>query len=161
MSGLCESLSKEAHGLKAGIADRAIWFHLLVEAAEKQGVDIEKLTDDAIFQFGVNLYKDKKVENAEDFVKLMTEEGPGREVFAQEVISLDENHSVAHFHHCPLVEAWKNYGLSDERVSYLCRLAGKGDFGRASNFKNIEISFPKKIGDGDEVCELDVKKISE
>ncbi|MBO5371889.1 MAG: L-2-amino-thiazoline-4-carboxylic acid hydrolase [Lachnospiraceae bacterium] len=156
MSNLCEKISKEAQGLKAGITDRAIWFHLLVEAAEKQGVDIEKLTDDAIFTFGVNLYKDKKVENAADFVALMTEEGPGREAFAQEVISLDKDHAVAHFHKCPLVEAWKNYGLSDERVAYLCRLASKGDFGRASNFDNIKISFPKKIANGDAVCELDV-----
>lgn len=159
MSGLCEKLTKEAQGLRAGITDRAIWFHLLVEAAEKQGVDIEKLTDDAIFKFGVNLYKDKTVNDAADFVKLMTAEGPGKEVFAQEVIKLEENHSIAHFHNCPLVEAWKGYGLSDERIKYLCHLAGKGDFGRASNFENIQISFPKKIGNGDEVCELDVVKI--
>lgn len=154
MTNLCKELSKEAQGLKAGIVDRAIWFHLLVEAAEKQNVDIEKLTDDAIFTFGVNLYKDRKVESAEDFVMHMTEEGPGKEVFDQEIISLDKAHSVAYFHACPLVEAWKNYGLSDERVKYLCDLASKGDFGRASNFEGLSISFPKKIAYGDAVCEL-------
>lgn len=154
MASLCEELSKEAQGLKAGIADRAIWFHLLVEAAEKQNVDIEKLTDDAIFTFGANLYKDRKVDSAKDFVLHMTEEGPGKEAFAQEVISLDDAHSVAHFHACPLVEAWKNYGLSAERVKYLCDLASKGDFGRASNFEGLSISFPKKIAYGDDVCEL-------
>lgn len=158
MSGLCEKLSEEAKGLKEGIADRAIWFHLLIEAAEKQNVDIEKLTDDAIFKFGVNLYADKKAENPKEFVELMTAPGPGREAFGQEVIKAEEDHAIAHFHACPLVEAWKNYGLSDERIKYLCDLASKGDFGRASNFPDIKISFPKKIAYGDPVCELNAEK---
>ena len=155
---LCKEISEEAKGLKAGIADRAIWFHLLVEAAEKQEVDIEKLTDDAIFTFGVNLYKAKKAETAADFVALMTEPGAGHEAFGQEVILSEPDHAVAHFHACPLVEAWKNYGLSNERIAYLCDLASKGDFGRASNFPQLQISFPKKIAHGDVVCELDVVK---
>ena len=158
MSSLCKKISEEAKGLKAGIADRAIWFHLLIQAAENQGVDIEKLTDDAIFTFGANLYRDKKAETAKDFVDLMTEPGPGRKAFAQEVILSGEDHAVAHFHACPLVEAWRDYGLSEERISYLCDLASKGDFGRASNFPNLEISFPQKIAHGDAVCELDVVK---
>lgn len=158
MAGLCKELSEGAKGLKEGIADRAVWFHLLVEAAEKQNVDIEKLTDDAIFTFGKNLFQEKKAESAKDFVELMTEPGIGHEAFDQEVILADEEHAVAHFHACPLVEAWKNYGLSDARVSYLCDLASKGDFGRASNFPELAISFPKKIAHGDDVCELDVRK---
>lgn len=156
---LCKELSKEAQGLKAGIADRAIWFHLLIAAAEKQNVDIEQLTDDAIFTFGANLYKDLSAEKASDFVHLMTSPGAGREAFAQEVVLDEEDHAVAHFHACPLVEAWKKYGLSAERIRYLCDLASKGDFGRASNFPSIEISFPKKIAYGDEVCELNVKTV--
>lgn len=159
MSDLCKQLSEGAKGLKAGIADRAVWFHLLVEAAEKQNVDIEKLTDDAIFTFGANLFNDKKAESAKDFVDLMTEPGPGREAFGQEVILAEDDHAVAHFHACPLVEAWKNYGLSDERVAYLCDLASKGDFGRASNFLQLAISFPKKIAHGDAVCELNVRRV--
>ena len=157
MSSLCEQIQAEAKGLKAGIADRAVWFHLLIEAAEKQNVDIEKLTDDAIFKFGFNLFREKKAETAADFVNLMTEPGAGHEAFAQEVVESGENHAVAHFHACPLVEAWRNYGLSQERIKYLCDLASKGDFGRASNFPNLEISFPQKIAYGDPVCELDVK----
>ena len=152
-----KNISKEAQALSAGIADRAIWFHLLIAAAEKQNVDIEQLTDDAIFTFGKNLFKDKKAETAAEFVALMTAPGIGQEAFDQEVIVSDENHAVAHFHACPLVAAWKSYGLSDERVKLLCRLACKGDFGRASNFPKIEIDFPKTIGNGDPYCELAAK----
>lgn len=158
MSSLCEKLQAEAKGLKDGITDRAVWFHLLIAAAEKQNVDIEQLTDDAIFLFGANLFQDKKAETAADFVNLMTVPGAGHEAFDQEVIELGDEHSVAHFHACPLVEAWKNYGLSPERIAYLCDLASKGDFGRASNFPHLEISFPQKIAHGDPVCELDVKR---
>lgn len=156
MSSICKVLSEGAQGLKAGIADRAVWFHLLVQAAENQNVDIEKLTDDAIFTFGKNLFADKKAETAADFVHLMTEPGIGREAFDQEVLEEGDDHAVAHFHACPLVEAWKAYGLSAERIAYLCDLASKGDFGRASNFPQLEISFPQKIAHGDPVCELDV-----
>ncbi|MBU3804163.1 MAG: L-2-amino-thiazoline-4-carboxylic acid hydrolase [Candidatus Cellulosilyticum pullistercoris] len=154
MGSFCKQVSEEAKGLIAGISDRAIWFHLLIEAAEKQNVDIEKLTDEAIFTYGVNLYQDKVANNAREFVELMTEEGPGREAFKQEVVKADENESIAYFHSCPLVAAWKKYGLSDERIHYLCDLASKGDFGRVSNFPNINIEFPKKIGYGDDYCEL-------
>lgn len=156
MSNICKELSESAQGLKAGIADRAIWFHLLIQAAEAQNVDIDKLTTDAIFTYGANLYKERKAETAADFVDNMTEPGPGREAFAQEVIQHDDDHAIAYFHACPLVEAWKNYGLSDERIAYLCDLASKGDFGRASNFPQLEISFPQKIAHGDPVCELNV-----
>lgn len=154
MSGICREISEQAKGLIEGIEGRAIWFHLLIEAAEKQGVDIEKLTEDAIFTFGVNLYKDKKVNNAKEFVALMTEEGPGREAFDQEVIKNEEEESIAYFHACPLVNAWRKYGLSNERIRYLCDLASKGDFGRVSNFPHISMEFPKKIGYGDDHCEL-------
>lgn len=154
MSSLCKQISEEAKGLIEGIEGRAIWFHLLVEAAEKQNVDIEKLTDDAIFTFGANLFKDKVAQNAKEFVALMTEEGPGREAFNQEVIKSNAKESIAYFHACPLVDAWRKYGLSDERIRYLCDLASKGDFGRVSNYPNISLAFPKKIAYGDNYCEL-------
>ena len=33
-------------------------------------------------------------------------------------------------------------------------LANKGDFGRASNFCHANMEFPKRIGGGDDYCEL-------
>ncbi|MGL4791920.1 MAG: L-2-amino-thiazoline-4-carboxylic acid hydrolase [Anaerotignaceae bacterium] len=151
------NLSKEAQALCSGIGDRAIWFHLLLQAAENQNVDLEKLTDESIFVFGKNLFKDKKADNAREFVEHMAAPGIGKEAFAQEIVESRDEYAVAHFHACPLVEAWKDYGLSAERIKDLCRFACKGDFGRASNFKNFEIEFPKTIGNGDEYCELIAK----
>ena len=150
----CKELTEGAKGLKAGIKDRAIWFHLLVAAAEKQNADIEKLCDDAIFVYGANLYKDRTCETPSEFVHMMLENDWGREVFDQHLIRDEGDFAEAHFYACPLVEAWKAYGLSDERIRFLCDLASKGDFGRASNFPKVEISFPKKVAYGDECCDL-------
>ena len=150
----CKELTEGAKGLKAGIKDRAIWFHLLVAAAEKQNADIEKLCDDAIFTFGVNLYKDRTCETPSEFVHMMLESPWGRECFDQNLIQDTPQLAEAKFYSCPLVEAWKEYGLDDERIRYLCDLASKGDFGRASNFPKIKIAFPKKLAYGDDCCDL-------
>ena len=75
-------------------------------------------------------------------------------MFEKEIISEGEDTCVAKFHRCPLVDAWREYGLSDQRIDCLCNLANKGDFGRASNFHHAKLDFPKRIGGGDPYCEL-------
>lgn len=156
-------LSGEAKGLRNGIKDRAIWFHLLLEAAERQGVDLEKLTDEAIFRFGQEVYVEraKGIKTPGDFAAAMTWPAANQQVFQSEVISKGEDKAIAHFHVCPLVDAWKEYGLSPERISELCRLARKGDFGRISDIPGLELEFTQLIADGDPVCELTITRASE
>ncbi len=153
-------LSDEAKGLRNGIRDRAIWFHLLLEAAERQGADVEKMTDEAIFRFGQEVYEEraKTIKTPGDFATAMTWPVPNQQVFQSEVVSVEEDRAIAHFHSCPLVDAWRDYGLSSERVSRLCQLARKGDFGRISDIPGLKLEFPKLIADGDDVCELLITK---
>ena len=75
-------------------------------------------------------------------------------MFDKEILCEEEDKCIARFHRCPLVDAWREYGLSDERINELCNLANKGDFGRASNFCHANMEFPKRIGGGDDYCEL-------
>lgn len=148
-------ISGEAKGIIIGNNDRALWLHLLIEAAEHQNTDIEKLTDEALYRYGVESFSKLKARNARDFVGIMSAPGSMREVFDAEAVKMDEDHAIGRFHFCPLVYAWQKYGLSDERIDYLCQLACKGDYGRASNFP-IKLTFTKQISKGDPYCELDV-----
>ncbi len=150
--------SEMVQGLYMGIRQRAIWFHLLLEAAEAQGCDIEKLTDDAIFTYGVGVSAHEKGDEPLDLLHHMCPPGPFWEMFEKEIVCEGEDKCVAKFHRCPLVDAWREYGLSPERIDRLCDLANKGDFGRASNFKKAKLSFPKRIGGGDDYCELLIER---
>lgn len=158
---MCElNATAEAAGLRLGIRDRAIWFHLLLEAAEKQGADIEKMTDEAVFRFGREVFTEraKGMRTPDDFAQAMTQPERNQLVFGSEVISSEEGRAVVHFHACPLVDAWKDYGLPAERVAQLCRLARKGDHGRISTLPELELEFTQLIGDGDPVCALVITK---
>ena len=62
------------------------------------------------------------------------------------------------FHHCALVEAWKNLGASPEEVAHLCDLASCGDHGVISCSPGLELKFNSLIARGDAFCELEVTK---
>ncbi len=146
--------SEKAQGLYIGIRQRAIWFHRLLKAAEVQGCDIEKLTDDAIYQYGVGVSEREIGEEPLDLLHHMCSPGVFWELFEKEILCEEKDRCVARFHRCPLVDTWKEYELSPERIDRLCELANKGDYGRASNFANAELEIAKRIGGGDEYCEL-------
>lgn len=155
---MSKELSDTAKGLFMGIRQRAIWFHRLIEAAEAQGCDIEKLTDDAIFPFGVEVSANVPGDEPRDLLHHMCGPGPFWELFDKEIVSEGDDVCEAKFHRCPLVDVWREYGLSPERIDRLCDLANKGDFGRASNFHNAELSFPTRIGGGDDFCTLHITR---
>lgn len=154
-------LSPEARGLNNGCAQRAAWFDRLLKAAEAQGCDIEKLTDDAIFTFGQEAVPESHGQNPRDFLKLMTADKVFFELFGKEIIEDTEDRCVLHFHNCPLVSAWRKQGLAPERVDRLCDLANKGDFGKADRFQNVKLTIPKRLGGGDAYCELCIEKREE
>lgn len=141
---------------RAGIADRATWFYLLLQAAEKQNANTDKMAEEAIFQFGME--KGKKlgdIKNAADFAEALSK-GYGFQAFCMEKAEISPELSVLRFHHCELVETWKKRGLGDEEISRLCRLARWGDLGMVSNFRGLTLEFPRVIADGDDCCELKI-----
>jgi len=128
----------------------------MAQACEELGYDVEALTDKCIYSSGVTASAGAAGDDPDEFVRFMTAENV--EVFDKEVVQLQPEHSVARFHFCPLWAAWKEMGLSPERIARLCDLACKSDYGRASNFKNTVLTFPKRLACGDEYCQLDARK---
>ncbi len=51
------------------------------------------------------------------------------EMFAPEIVRLDDERLVIQFHRCPLREAWQAMGRSDEDVELLCRAGSMVDRG--------------------------------
>ncbi len=154
MCALYEEFSDLEKGFELGTYSRADLILRIVEGAEKLGLDVEALTDNTVFDMGAAGSKGAEGDNPDDFIRYMTMPGIASKVYAMEAVKLEKEHSIAHIHHCPLVEKWKQLGLSPEKIEYLCYTANKADLGRASNFKNVELTFPKRIGAGDEYCEL-------
>lgn len=153
-----KEIDETTKAFRAGIQDRAVWFYLLLKASGEQGADPVKVAEKAITQFG----KAKgaafgKVEGADEFIDKLSQ-GYACGAFEMEKVEHTPQKSVLHFHHCPLVEAWKQLGCSKEEISELCRLASFGDHGVVSNFPNLKLEFPKLLSNGDDYCELLVTK---
>lgn len=150
-----EDISEKAKGIIEGMETRAVLISDLITACEELGYDVETISDKCFYACGVAASKEIDGDNPDEFVRFMTDGNV--EVFDKEVIKLDPKHSVARFHYCPLSAKWEEMGLPRERVRYLCDLAHKSDYGRASNFKNVVLTFPKRLSCGDAYCELDAK----
>ncbi len=153
-----KEFSDFARGVISATRIRAMLINRLVDACEELGIDVDALTDRCIYLSGADESVGAPGEGPEDFVRFMTMDNPNFEVFQKEVVQLEPEHSVARFHNCPLYTAWKNAGLPPERITYLCDLACKADFGRASNFSEVILTFPKRLAAGDDYCELDAKR---
>lgn len=153
-----KNFSDLAKGVVMGTRLRAMMINSLVDACQDLGIDIEMLADKCFYLSGARESMGVPGDNPDDFIRFMTAENTNFEVFQKEVVQLDADHSIARFHNCPLYTAWKNAGLPMERISYLCDLASRADQGRASNFKNVTLTFPKRLAKGDDYCELDARR---
>ena len=83
-------------------------------------------------------------------------EGKGEmDAFGHEIVQEHSDYILLRLNHCPLVEAWKEAGLSSEESRKMCDIAYQVDFGKfeAAGYK---LSFNCRIADGCESCDLRV-----
>ncbi len=144
--------------VRSAIEDRGIWFYLLIKAAKRQGVDVEKMAEEAITEFGrMKGEKMGAAENPGEFVlKLST--GHANEAFEMERVQHDKDKGVLKFRYCALVESWKKLGCDPQEVSWLCKLARCGDYGVVSCSPGLKLEFPNLLSEEDAYCELVVTK---
>lgn len=144
--------------VRMAIQDRAIWFYLLLKEIEAAGGDPDVVAEKAIFKFGQG--KGKKIGKAatpkEFFDGIATKNA--FLAFAMEPGEVTEDRGYYRFHHCALVEAWKQLGCSQDEIAHLCELASCGDHGVISCFPDLELSFNGVIAEGKPYCELVVTK---
>jgi hypothetical protein len=140
---------------------RALWFYLIYDEAAKEGLDLEPIARKAIRRCGVyhgSLHPiDEKPGRLPELKKNLFGY-VGRQIFEMKIVENSEETLGVDFHYCPLVNAWKKQGCSDELIDTLCDVAMCGDRGIAENYGAV-VELPKTIAKGDGVCELRFRKV--
>ncbi len=137
------------------------YYYFYDEMAKAFGEDrAAEVYSKAIYRLGIDKSNSFKKESgksamalADDFVGNET----GRNVFAQTILSADENEATIEMKNCPLVEAWKEMNLTDEMISRLCDLAYQVDYGTVEGL-GFKLDFKSRISDGCPACILHIHK---
>jgi hypothetical protein len=144
--------------VRAAVKDRAAWLALLYQAFSEAlpEAEVERLCRKAIFAFGrLKATKDPRPFTHRDWVQRHEEKGSSL-VFDSDMEYCD-HHSVQRMKFCPLVEAWKEMGLSPAAIAKLCDIAMEGDRGRAAAH-GVEMELAETIGKGDPWCRLLIRE---
>lgn len=150
------------NGIRNAIGHRATWFQLILDEAEKNGADAEKIGRSAIYRCGC-FHGDQKLAECKDpddlreFLKVFADE-TGRRVFEMEVVENTRDRLSIDFHYCPLVAAWQKSGTADEKIPLLCDIAMDGDRGIISRFDQYRFRLEETIANGDPVCKIRIDK---
>ncbi|WP_346355312.1 L-2-amino-thiazoline-4-carboxylic acid hydrolase [Azotosporobacter soli] len=143
--------------VRAAIQQRAIWFYLLLKSAKERGADADAIAQEAVFAAGqLNGEKIGLCRTPQEFFQGLATK-TNRLAFAMEEISMDGKQGIYRFHRCPLCDAWKSLGCTQEEIGHLCKLAMAGDYGIISGYP-LDLMFNSTIGDGSPYCEMVVSK---
>jgi hypothetical protein len=154
----CVTKAELTEAIRLSIQDRATWFYLLIQEFKAAGYETDEPVKKAIFKFGQ--MKGTKIGTATTPKEFF--EGIGtvnaRLAFSMEDMGVAATKGVYRFHHCALVEAWKQLGAPPEEIAHLCELASCGDYGVIDCFPELNLKFNDVIAKGDAYCELVVTK---
>ena len=140
---------------------RAFWLYLLVDEAEKRGLDPEDFASAAVTRCGLSQGSDLVKQGGTKSLKglrktLFTR--AARWVFEMDLVESTDDTLYLDFHYCPLVKAWQKAGCTDAEIARLCDIAMCGDHGIGKCF-NAKLDLPKCIAKGDDVCALRYRKV--
>ena len=143
---------------RADIEHRATWFALLIEQAQKQGLDTS-FAHDAILKCGRfhGTHKFPRTDSLEEFAKAFANEDVVN-TFEMEVLEQSAENLSIDFHYCPLVKAWQKLGLPEEDMPELCDIAMDGDRGIIETYPNFSFELGETIAKGDSICQVRIKK---
>jgi hypothetical protein len=136
------------------------YYYIFEEFASELGEKKAKeIFSRAIYKFGIEKSKnfsDNSKESPKKFSEAFVSNPISNEVFKQKSIEGDSNHAKVEMKNCPLVEMWKEMGLSKEKISTLCDIAYMVDFGKTES-AGFNLKFQSRIADGDDCCLLEIK----
>jgi hypothetical protein len=144
--------------LRSAIEHRATWFALLLDEAQKAGLD-KSFASKAIFRCGAfhALTKYPRTDDLLEFADAFANPDVVG-VFEMDVRKSEKNLDID-FHYCPLVAAWQKLGIPEEELADLCDIAMDGDRGIISEYDAFEFELGKTIAKGDDICEIRIKKV--
>lgn len=142
--------------IRAAIKDRAVWFALLYRSFQEAlpQEEVERLARKAVREFGrLKALRDPVDFSPRAWVERHVEKGSSL-VFDSDVEAL-EGKAVQKMKHCPLVEAWREMGCSEEEIRLFCDIAMEGDRGRAEAH-GIGMKLQERIAQGNPFCRLEI-----
>lgn len=143
--------------LRAAIEHRATWFALLIQHAEKRGLDLE-FARDAIYECGC-IHGDIRFPQTEDLAVFAGAFGTEnvKKIFEMETEVSPEAYNIT-FHYCPLVAAWKKLGIAEDKIAALCDAAMNGDRGIISRYPPFSFHLGDTIAGGKPTCQVRITK---
>lgn len=153
-----EQLRKDLH---AAFRMRAyIYYEIYSELQQAFGAEqAETLLKNAIYRFGTKV--GQKFQSfapgnfhglKEAFIGGIPDDG---QLFQPEILRCDPDGLSLEFHHCPLMEGWLEYGLSDEEATTMCRIASIIDYG---TFEGAGFQFHGQTWQRGKACQLKITR---
>lgn len=135
---------------------RALWLYLLVDEAEKRGLDAEDFAAAAIKRCGLyqggTIIDTSGTTSLKGLRKTLFTWG-AQKIFEMDIVKETDDELSIDFHYCPLVKAWQKQGLDDAAIERLCDIAMCGDRGIGEKH-GVELDLPKTIARGDDCCAI-------
>ncbi len=154
--------NKIIKAIRGLLEHRATWLYLLLDEAQKRGIDTEEFAKAAVIKCGCfqgnKLIADAGTRSLKGLKKILFTL-PARMVFEMKILACTDDQLDIDFHYCPLVAAWQSQGASDEQIAKLCDIAMQGDSGIASSF-GCELQLGNTIANGYSKCEIRFKRSS-
>jgi hypothetical protein len=154
-------MTAEEAFIKATKARAKAYYYLYEEMVKEFGVQkADKVFSKAMYNLGLEkaeTFRPESKDSAEILADEFVKDGLGKKVFSQTVIESSNLKAVIEMRSCPLVAAWKEMNLSEQKIKKLCDMAHQIDFGTVEG-KGLSLNFPNRIACGDESCLLEVYK---
>lgn len=147
--------------VRSAMHHRAQWLYLILDEAEKAGLNIEDAARLAMgrcgcFQ-GAGLREDcTDPEDLASFAEVFADPD-FMKYFEMEMVEANRDRMQIRFHHCPLVAGWQAIGCSDEQIQRLCDIAMDGDRGIAK-VCGYRLTLGDTIAKGGCVCDITFTK---
>jgi hypothetical protein len=147
--------------IRETLEHRAAWLYLLLDEAEKRGINTDEFAKAAILRCGCfqgdHLVAEAGTKSLKGLKKTLFTL-PARMVFEMKTLTCTDDQLHIDFHYCPLVAAWQSHGATDEQIARLCDIAMQGDRGIASSF-GCELDLGETIAKGHRKCEIRFKRL--
>lgn len=163
LSTMIGELEKARNETRDAFKNRAVLYRLFFEelSNERGEEEAERIMKRAIYRWGGRKSeKFKKLAETRDFQgvadEFMKSAVCGGELFQQSIHKCDEKSAVIDMKGCPLVDSWKEMGLSSAERKQMCEIANATDYGKFEGM-GFKLTIESTLARGDDCCRLRIE----
>jgi len=145
-------MEREIQKVRQAIVGRGGYLYYIYKQMEKEGIeDTKGILSRAVYAWGRAGAAKALLEKPCDYVNKL-ESGNHPDVYKRRVVSSSEKEGIVDMGYCPLVNAWREAGASDEEIITLCDIACEGDY--ASSGEKLKLTFDQRLSCGADCCRM-------